>query len=222
MLFVWVALYGLADMISDLLPGIGWLRGISLVVYDALFVFWILRTGRGKLAGLNPMKHPVKDGAVSLALLAVFPLYNSISAENFPAFGAEFLLCMLCAALTEELFFRGFLLSWLTRLGQVPGIVLTSLAFALLHCVNFLEAGGSGYVWLQILSSFFVSICYCAVTIRFGSILPCAAAHFLTNITGTGSVSGSWPHWGLWGCIAVYALWGWTMTRNIRQNKRRQ
>jgi len=223
MVFAWVALYGAVNTVSGVLaatvPEAPWLRGCLLAVYDAMFVFWIFRTGRQEQAGLGPVKCAWKDAWPLLLPLAVFPVYNLLQAgECLMAPG--FLLHMLCVTLTEELFFRGFLLSGLKRLGTGTGVILTSAAFALLHAVNLAGNGDAAYVCLQILSSFFVSLCYCAVTLRMGNALPCWAAHFLTNITGTGSVSGGRQLLGLLSCIAVYALWGGKWILDIRKKRR--
>lgn len=224
MLFAWVALYGLVHTIADHAAGSGlpasWLPGIALGGYDLLLSIWIFRTGRRSAAGLNPVRFSDWRELLSLLPLVVFPVYNLLTMGDF-APEASFLLYMLCIAYTEEVFFRGFLLSYLRRMGTIPGILLTSLAFSLLHAVNFFPGGHGAYVWLQILSSFFVSFCCCAVTIRFGSLLPCAAAHFFTNITGAGSVSGGYALWGLWGCIMIYALWSLKLCLDIRRIKRR-
>jgi len=211
MLFVWIALYGLVNILPDFMDGTYWFRGIWMAVYDSLFFLWIFAKEKQNIAGLNPMRCPMSGGAVHLLLLGIFPLYNCVTTQEVSFLGAGFLLQMVCVALTEEVFFRGFLLSWLRRLGTIPGILLTSLAFAVLHVLNFTENADSLYVLLQILSSFFVSVCFCAVTMEFGSILPCVVAHFLTNITGTGSFVGKWAIPGLLGCITVYALWGWKL-----------
>jgi len=220
MLFVWIGLYGLVHVIADYGMSFGgtwlWLRGILLTIYVLLFLHWILQTDRQQQAGLNPMFFQSRREWLRLLPLGIYPVYNLIAGDGFAPAG-HFLLEMACICLTEELLFRGFLLSYLRRRGALFGMLLTSLIFSGLHFVNAFSGGDLPYVWLQVLSSFFVSVCYCGVSIHLGSVLPCAAAHFLTNITGAGSISGGYALLGLWGCIAIYALWSLKLCLDIRK-----
>ena len=221
MLFVWIALYGVANLVPNLLQGGLWLWGISAAAFDCVFLVWIIRTGRRKAAGLVPVDPSAETVVKYLPVLAVFPLYNMICAWQLPRLNGGFWLHMFCVALTEEVVFRGFLLNRLRAPGTVRGILLTSLAFALLHGLNVADAGADLYLLLQILSSFAVSLCYCVVTLECGSIYPCIVAHFLTNITAAGSVEGFREMAGLLVCAAVSALWSLWRIRENRQNKRK-
>lgn len=220
MLFTWVALYGLihtivqytADLFSD------WFPGILLSVYDWLLVAWIFRTGRQSAAGLNIVSFENWRNLIPLLPLAIFPLYNIVSMDGH-ILETPLVLQMLCVVFTEEIFFRGFLCTHLCRLGTLMGILLTSLAFSLMHAINFLSNGDEAYVWLQLICSFPISICYCAVTIRTCSILPAVGAHFLTNITGSDSLGKEHSLLGLWGCIVIYALWGTMLCLDIQRRK---
>lgn len=217
MLFIWVALYGLVNLIPEVISVPEersiWLHAGLLVGYVLAFLFWICRKGARKEAGLL-IPHGLGKAPGFLLLLAVFPLYNLFAGDvRYP--GICFMVQMLCAALTEELFFRGFLLSALRKMGVIRAVVLTSLAFALAHGANFLESSDHVYVWLQVISSFFMSVSYCVVVMRFGSILPCVAAHFLTNITGTGSISGRSAYLGLFVSVAICAVWSLVLIMNM-------
>lgn len=218
MLFIWVALYGLVNLMPEFFcfpeESSIWLRTALLAVYVWLFLLWIVRTERRKEAGLL-MPSGLGEAPIILLPLAVFPVCNLLMNEGLSV-NVGFVVQMLCAAWVEELFFRGFLLSFLQKCGTVKAILLTSAAFALLHGMNLTENPDSTYVLLQICCSFCVSIYYCCVTVRFGSILPGVAAHFLTNITGTGSTSGKGAFWGPVCCSAVCAIWSLFLIMNIK------
>jgi len=222
MLFAWVALCGLVHTIAQYAagPSAAWVRGILMAVYDLLLVGWIFQTDRQAAAGLRGVSIENRWDLLSPLILIVFPLYNVVSGAGY-TMAAPLVLQMLGAAFAEEIFFRGFLLSYLRRLGPLMGILLTSLVFSLMHSINFVSNGDGAYVWLQLLSSFPISVCYCAITIRTGSILPAVGAHFLTNITGSGTLGSGYSLLGLWGCIAVYALWGTMLCLDNRNGKRR-
>lgn len=214
MLFIWVALYGIVNMLPDFLGSSQWLLSVLMVVYDVAFVFWVIRTGRRKEAELMPVCG-LKSAHVPYTFLLLLPACNVIIACRIPIPDIAVWLHMLCVALTEEIYFRGFLLSRLRNLGIIRSVFLTSLIFALLHGMNFSGNEDSVYVLLQIFSSFSVSLCYCAVCLECGSIYPCVVAHFLTNITGTGFLEDVRGKAGILVCALVYAFWSWKHIRKI-------
>ena len=222
MLFFWVALYGLVNLVPEVCcfpeESVVWFRAGLLAGYVLAFLFWICRSGRQKKAGLRAPRG-LRETPVFLLPLMVFPACNLLTNHDLSVH-ADFALQMLCVAFVEELFFRGFLLSGLRECGAVKAIVLTSLAFALLHGVNFAGNPDNTYVWMQICCSFCVSIYYCCFTIRFGSIHPCVAAHFLTNVTAAESIDGGWAYAGLIGSMIVCILF--SMILIVSMKKRRQ
>ena len=222
MLFFWVALYGLVNLIPGLVSdgesSCTWLHAGLLAGYTAAILFWICRSGRRKEAGLRIPRGLVEAPSFLLPLV-VFPMYNLLTNHDLSV-EIGFVLQMLCATLAEELFFRGFLLSALRKHGTVTAVGLTSLTFALLHCLNFAGNSESAYVWLQICCSFCVSLYYCCLVVRFGSILPCAVAHFLTNITAAESVGGRWTYIGLICSMLICVIFSLMLIKNVR--KRRQ
>lgn len=225
MLFIWVALYGAVNIISDVVSGttegISWIGSWFLLGYSGLFVAWILLTGKKNSAGLIPPGRIHISDLIWLLPLTVFPVYNSLTAE-FQSHGMSFLLYMFCVSFIEEIVFRGFLLSWLRQRGIMSAIIITSVVFAVMHGINFVENKDAMYVWLQILSSFVVSICYCAASVHFRSIFPCVAAHFLTNVIGTGSVEGRNSEIWLGICILLCAICGavqiWLLSVELYRN----
>ena len=215
MLFFWIFLYGLILTAVNAAASL-WMRSILLAGYVLAFLSWIRKTGSAKQAGLMPMAWGCWEDVAYLLPLLLFPVYNLLFRSGpFPP-GAIWLE-MLSVCLVEELFFRGFLLSWFQRKGIPGSILFVSLAFSAMHLVNCVSTADGQYVFLQAVSSFFVSICYCAVTLRWGSVLPCVAAHFLTNIFGTGELT-SIP--ALVCCVVLHALWdGVLCLKTIKEKK---
>lgn len=207
MLFLWVSLYGLVLSAMAAVSDHPWIRGILPAVFSAAFLCWVVKTGRKQQAGLGRFQlHSRKETSALLLLLLVMPLYNLICGGG-TVLAAPLWLEMLGICTAEELFFRGFLLSRLSNRDRCRGVVLTSLIFSLMHLVNFQTAGDSLFVGLQVISSFLISICYCVVTLRFGNLLPCVAAHFLTNVFGITGAEGTGMITGLLICMAVHGLW---------------
>lgn len=85
-------------------------------------------------------------------------------------------ICCACifTALIEEFAFRGVLLTYLRKFGDIPAIVVSSLVFAVLHG-NFIQLP---YV-------FVLSIGLAFVTIKTGSIYPAILVHFINNLIAT-------------------------------------
>ena len=221
MVFFWVALYGAVNLIPEWIIGLDsdsvCLRVGLLAGYVLAFLIWIGKNGRQQEAGL---KHPqgLAEAPVFLLPLAAFPVCNLLT-SGAPALNAALVLQMLCVAIVEELFFRGFLLDALRKYGTVAAVLLTSGAFGLAHGLNFGGDPKMGYVWLQICCSFCASLYYCCFVVRFGSVLPCAAAHFLTNISASGTIDSSWSHICLTGGMIISVYFSWIL---IMDKKRRQ
>jgi membrane protease YdiL (CAAX protease family) len=89
-----------------------------------------------------------------------------------------FVICVF-APFVEEVFFRGFLFTALSRwLGWVPGAVFAGAIFALIH------AGSVDPVFLPPLAVLGVGLC--VLYHQTGSLLPCFALHALNNSLAMG------------------------------------
>jgi hypothetical protein len=86
-------------------------------------------------------------------------------------------LAILAAPLMEELFFRGFLYPVLRRSGAVIAIVVTSVAFALVH------GGQYGWAWSVVLLMFLVGLVLTLVRARTGSVASGFLIHAGYNLT---------------------------------------
>ena len=219
MLFLWIALYGLVNLVPETVSGneslSEWLHAGLLTGYSIAFLCWIHGQKKRKEIGVQWPRMLPKE-ACFLLPLAVFPVYNLFLHQEISV-SLAFVLQMLCVALTEELFFRGFLLSSLRKYGCLPAVLLTSTVFALLHGLNFLQYSDSIYVWMQIGSGFCVSLYYSCFVMRFGSILPCVAAHFLTNITAAGRIDDWCAYAGVAGSMIICFLFSRILIVSIKK-----
>ena len=86
----------------------------------------------------------------------------------------EIICTGILTALIEEFAFRGVLLTYLRKFGDVPAIVVSSLVFAVLHG-NF----------VQIPYVFVLSSGLAFITIKTGSIYPAIFVHFVNNSIAT-------------------------------------
>lgn len=101
--------------------------------------------------------------------------------EHAGVFVANALVTSLLAPFAEELFFRGLGIRALAVLGIVPAMVVTAVAFGLVHGL---------LVALPTLVSFALGLAW--LRVRTCSIWPCVIAHAAYNGTGIGLLVLSW------------------------------
>ena len=129
----------------------------------------------------------------SYVLLAVVPaacLVFGIAAKSY-VFDFNLFVLAMCAAVLEELFFRGFFIEWLREqmsFSLLVSIGLSALAFAVLHLAN-APTAGAGAALLQALFALAIGIALgCAYTM-YPRIAPCIGLHALINAASFAGVS---------------------------------
>lgn len=183
-LLFWAILYGIVYFLSAQLGALFhaelWLTPVAMFSYGLTLVFIIFRTGFHEEFGLTPL--PPRRKWYWFLPLVLMPLLNVTLSE--PAMPSAFnILFTLGTCTAEELLFRGFLLNRFLPFGKVRSILLSSSLFALLHSANLFSGENEHLTAVQILLAFVCGIYYCTIRIYAGSVYPCIAAHFLTNIT---------------------------------------
>lgn len=213
MVFLWIAAYGLTYVLSSRLFQFKspWGVPIAMAAYTGALLLWLFRTGQAHSLGLCSAR-PVPP--VFSFMLLLLPVCNLLTAGGF-SIGLPNILLMMSVCAAEEICFRGFLLRHLIRYGVLPAVFISSGAFALFHLVNLLGGSSPAYICMQVLCAFTVGICYSAVAIRSGSLLPGFFAHFLTNITAAPVSAGAVP-W-LFLCIAVYGGFDFFLCKHIKR-----
>ena len=161
----------------------------------------------------------------SYALLAVVPVACFVLGIVTGSYEFNFNLFVLaiCAAILEELFFRGFFIEWLCEqmgFSLLISIGLSALAFAIMHLAN-APAAGAGAALLQSLYALAIGIALgCAYTMC-PRIVPCILLHILINAASFSGVSNIFVDIGeiaLAIAVAVYLL----MTMNKRTQRTAQ
>jgi len=113
----------------------------------------------------------------------------------FPATPVEFVVCIAVISLfgpfAEEFYFRGFLLGWLRRVASTPvAIVLSAVAFALVHGFMLIHPGTPG--WVNSGEVFAAGLVMGVLAVRSGSLWPSYAFHVGYN-TAVAVQAGLWP-----------------------------
>lgn len=212
MVFFWVTLYGLtyicATNFSKAAFEKSWLIPAAMLIYTLILVLWIWRTNRAQMLGLCIPTCRNNIHWLCLPPLALLPFYNLLSADSY-TLDLSTAILMLSVSTVEEIFFRGFLLQLPVKHSKVFSIYLSSLLFSLFHLVNVSQGIDSGYIGMQVICAFASGLCYSSAKIVTGSLLPCIAAHFLTNITGNSQLPQTTAsRISLWICILVCIYWG--------------
>ena len=220
MVFLWALAYSLtyltAEIFTRLLSLPSFVPSAAMILYTAALLLWICQSGRAAEIGLHPLPKASPKQYASLLPLFLLPVYNLLTIQQFPKVLSSLVLS-LCAAVTEEIFFRGFLLRALGNYSKLAGILLSSVIFALFHCANLLRAGDSNFVLLQVFCSFAAGLCFGASAVVWQSILPCILAHLAINLTGSlaSSPPGSHQLIGLCVCAGIYICYGIRLFRKV-------
>lgn len=209
MIFFWIILYGLVFCLSEQaasrLPESQWTVPLAMLVYTLLLLRWIHRSGQQDHAGLST---PRFSGGAALFFLplGILPLCNLLFTGAAPVSGPVLILT-LCTCTAEELFFRGFLLSFLRQIRFPRYCLAAAAAFALFHCGTLFTGASLGYVCTQVLLAFSAGLYYGLIRCFCGTLLPCIAAHFFVNITaGNPSPAASSGSMAPWVLCAVMML----------------
>lgn len=100
--------------------------------------------------------------------------------SSYPTTAIRFsalLMAPLVAGVVEEMAFRGYMQSHLERIGPTFAIVVTSVAFTLLHANH-----GLAYLLALAPGLFLASVVYGYLALHSGSILPGMALHFAGDL----------------------------------------
>lgn len=155
--------------------------------------------------------------------ILLLPLLNLLLCEWKVSIKEIFIMAGI--AFSEEVFFRGFLLSNLTRDFQyciLRGILVSSLVFSGMHLVNLFSGASLAYAWIQCISAGSVGFCFAVIVYRERSIFLCVLFHWLINLTGTEIKTDLTKNQGIVYCAAAifYMGYGIWMYQKKKLNKR--
>lgn len=223
--FIAVILYGVIYTAAEAISAaIGVPHGITcyaILLFTAVVVFMLFYTGWFNKTSDTQRRQLTTPVYAAYALLCVLPagcLIFGIATGSFE-FNFNLFVLALCAAILEELFFRGFLIGWLREqmgFSLLVSIGLSALAFAFLHLANAPAAGASAAL-LQALYALAIGVALgCAYTM-YQRIAPCIILHILINAASFAGVSNLLVDTGeitIAALVAVYLLM--TMQKNTQ------
>lgn len=176
----------------------------------------IRHTGLLRLCGLEVSRTTlarILRTSLPYAPVLLVPFVNLLVAGSQPwQPSAARLVIILCAALFEELFFRGYLIGILLERGMRPltTVVLSATTFACLHLLNAFDVG-IAYASAQFLAAASMGVAFGFIRLSSDSVYPCMLVHLLMNLTASRSMlydgSGLWMVSlsaiivGAWSCL---------------------
>ncbi|WP_416840171.1 CPBP family intramembrane glutamic endopeptidase [Haloferax sp. DFSO52] len=130
--------------------------------------------------------------ALTVPFLILFPIviYFGVVEMDGPVFGFLLLLFFL-TGLSEEVFYRGFLLRLFLPRGRVYAVVVTAVLFGLSHLPQLLQGLTLTDNAIQITQAIIFGLLYGAVRLRIDSIWPLVFMHMLFDVSAAiGGVFG--------------------------------
>ena len=186
MVFICVFFYGmsyaLSQYISDAMHLHMSLAALVMPLYILILQIEMIKSGYGRKIGLQPPACSRSTLFCRTMPLFILPLCSLLYTAQF-ACAADTLILLVCAAIAEELLFRGW---FLFRLSPRPAAAVcgSSLVFALLHAANLVHHADWRFALLQILCAFFFGLSCGVLTIACQSLYPALFIHILVNLTG--------------------------------------
>ena len=188
MYYIWILLYEIIFMISEKIfvemQVSHWITVLALLGYLCILYGWLKKTQQRQNVGLvRPRKIPLRECGYGLPLLGL-PVFHVMMAQPI-TLEISYMMMLLCVAIIEEVFFRGFLYDRLARWNFKGYILLSALLFGAFHVVNLWEGYPLYYVIMQTWCAFTAGLCYAGLTVKTQSIVPAMIAHTLTNLSGS-------------------------------------
>ncbi len=143
------------------------IKTVSINKFNPVFIVFSLLLLFGMYFGLGLVNTYVSDFIESIGLNIINTEIEMSNAWQYLGF---VLVLALLPAVTEEMFFRGFMLSSLKKCSPIISMVFVALCFSLYH----------GNV-SQLIYQFIFGLFMCGLAYFSGSVFPCIIAHFLNN-----------------------------------------
>lgn len=184
---VFGAMYGSPKMMLIMLPSE--LTVIALLSFIVTRYFtWkeagICFTLSAELLWLIPAYLMLITGWTALLLNIPKLTVNSEQWKNFILYG----IVTMTVGITEELLFRGIILSSLTeRMSARKAVLFSALLFSLFHSINVISGLTLPMIIFQLVSAFVAGFYLASVRLKINSILPLIIWHWLWDFFSLGS-----------------------------------
>ncbi len=161
------------------------------IVLSIIAIFTVVKFSSWKEIGFGKMRLRhlfwLVPG-VSIALLLLSYVYGAISINGINSSQLTLLIFVgittLLVGFSEEVMFRGIVLRGaLTKKGIYVSILISAIAFSLLHSVNILGGETTGEVIGQMVLTFIWGLFIAPVALKLRSLIPIIIFHFLWDFS---------------------------------------
>ncbi len=209
--------YSLIFMVPEALlaPGHAQLAVAVLMPVFAIAAFACVKlAGLARLSGLSCARGDVRRilrKSLPYAPVLVLPVANIILAgKGMQAASLAAAVTLVCAALVEELCFRGLLMGIFTQ-GKMQPLANVALTSAIFACAHLFNAGQltPAYVLVQVIMSACIGVVFGFARLGTDSLFPSMVAHGLMNATACSAKL--YNETQLWAELAIaIALCAWS------------
>ena len=168
---------------------------VSIAVMMAVYKWWFRPEFEGMLKGDLPKGFLL--GLFELGFVILSFLLSALTGYqiNPKPLSAQILFVSLAAGMTEELIFRGVVVSTLMRQWKDQNkfrtaALVSGIIFGLIHALNVFAGADPLGTLFQVISAIGIGVFFSAVYLRTGSIVPCMFYHTVHDILAIAGSSG--------------------------------
>ena len=205
MSILWFVLYQLVELainipLSIVISGYDGMSGpigliLSIVIMMGVYKWWFRPEFEGMLKGDLPKGFLL--GLFELGFVILSFLLSALTGYqiNPKPLSAQILFVSLAAGMTEELIFRGVVVSTLMRQWKDQNkfrtaALVSGIIFGLIHALNVFAGADPLGTLFQVISAIGIGVFFSAVYLRTGSIVPCMFYHTVHDILAIAGSSG--------------------------------
>ena len=205
MSILWFVLYQLVELainipLSIVISGYDGMSGpigliLSIVIMMGVSKWWFRPEFEGMLKGDLPKGFLL--GLFELGFVILSFLFSALAGYQIAPkpLSAQIISVSLAAGMSEELVFRGVILStlmrqWKDQKKYRTAALVSGIIFGLLHAMNIFSGADPLGTLLQVIAAAGIGVIFSAVYLRTGSILPCMFYHTVHDVIAIAGSSG--------------------------------
>ena len=205
MSILWFVLYQVVELainipLSIVISGYDGMSGpigliLSIVIMMGVYKWWFRPEFEGMLKGDLPKGFLL--GLFELGFVILSFLFSALAGYQIAPkpLSAQIISVSLAAGMSEELVFRGVILStlmrqWKDQKKYRTAALVSGIIFGLLHAMNIFSGADPLGTLLQVIAAAGIGVIFSAVYLRTGSILPCMFYHTVHDVIAIAGSSG--------------------------------
>lgn len=168
---------------------------VSIAVMLLVYKWWFRPEFEGMLKGDMPKGFLL--GLFELGFVILSFLFSALAGYQIAPkpLSAQIISVSLAAGMSEELVFRGVILStlmrqWKDQKKYRTAALVSGIIFGLLHAMNIFSGADPLGTLLQVIAAAGIGVIFSAVYLRTGSILPCMFYHTVHDVIAIAGSSG--------------------------------